>query len=226
MQNILVLKHYKLKNSSGWSRSFNPDNEKYKQFINSYEEMKSMCISSAKKFLLGLDDIVIHNTEADDIQAAFKQHFYDLHDLWKSGNVNILYADLDVLFIREFNWFAVSDYFVMYALANSGLRYHGHNMDKKLWDLAFEKCESWDFDRWAYEQDIYQHMMRHPANWRYQARRTAEYSSLVVNRPTESPAEFFSQNQLCCAVHFHSSQGYRGLSQLNSMKEMFNFLKL
>jgi hypothetical protein len=225
MQNILVLKHYKLKNSSRWCNGQSDlDDEKYKQFINSYEEMKSMCISSAKKFLLGLDDIVIHDTEADNIQAAFKQHFYDLHDIWKSGNVNILYADLDVLFIREFNWFAISDYFVMYDPENSGLRYHGHNMDKKLWDLAFEMCKSWDFDKWAYEQDIYETILRHPANWHYQASRAAEYGWLVVNRPTiKSPEEFFSYYQLCCAVHFHGSQGQ---SRVNSMKEMFDFLKL
>jgi hypothetical protein len=101
-----------------------------------------------KKFLVGLDDIVIHDTEA---QAAFKQHFYDLHDI--EINVNILYADLDVLFIREFNWFAMSDYFVCMTLITAASR-------TQRWDLAFEMCKSWEPNRWAYEQDIYKTMVR------------------------------------------------------------------
>jgi hypothetical protein len=229
MQNILVLKHYKLKNPfRGWPGSQGRpsliEDKTANQSMDVYEEMKSMCIVSAKKFLLGLDEIVVHDTEVDDIQAAFKQHFYDLYDMWKSGSVNILYADLDVLFIRKFNWFDVSDHFVMYDPCNSGVRYHGHNMDEKLWELAFEMCKTWNFNRWSYEQDIYETMVRHPVNWPYQVSQAEEYSRLVTNRPKiESISEFYSQYQDCCAVHYHTSQGQ---SQVNSMKEMSDFLKL
>jgi len=236
MKNILVLKHYKLQNASGWDpeieHRWTPQNytDQIKK-IEQYDEMKKMCVQSAKKFLLGLDDIIIHESEVYDIQHAFKQHFFDLYDIWKQGDVNILYADLDVLFIREFNWFNFSNQFVMYDITNSGIRYHGHDMDPKLWEFAFEQCKFWDTKKWDYEQDIYINMALHPLNWMHKnntisqfSRRVTEYRSLVINEPQEDcPEALYNNNKTCCAVHFHSSQGF---SQIKRMEDMFQFLKI
>ena len=76
----------------------------------------------------------------------------------------MLYADLDVLFARPFDWFGASSHFVMYNNRNSGIRYHGHDMDPTLWEFAFEKCKFWNTKKWDYEQDIYMAMNQHPAN--------------------------------------------------------------
>lgn len=229
MKNILVLKHYKLKSITGW----NPLNEqswgeKERQHqiekIKLYEDMRKMCIFSAEKFLLGLDDIIVHDSEVDNIQAAFKQHFYDLYELWKTKDTNIMYADLDVLFIRKFNWFDFSNKFVMYSTDNSGVRYHGHDMDEDLWDMAFDLCENWDLTKWDYEQDIYIKMVYHPLNWIHQQDKNHDYCKLVVNLPDyDFAVDFYRDNIDCCAVHFHST---RGMDQVDRMTEMFNFIKL
>ena len=177
-----------------------------------------MCISSAKKFISGLDDIIIHETEVDNIQQAFKQHFYDLYDIWKQGNVNILYSDLDVLFTKEFNWFAHSDHFVMYTSWNCGVRYHGHDMDPQLWDFAWDLCKEWDPTNWHYEQDIYKAMLRHDMNWNHYSKNRDIYEKLVVNLPEKDSLE---DSHDSCAVHFHAS---RGDLQINKMKKIFHSL--
>lgn len=229
MNNILVLKHYKVQHASGWhpeNEDTWPDeawDEKMKS-LKRYEEMKEMCLASAKKFLLGLDDIVIHETNVYNIQDGFKQHFFDLYDIWKQGNVNILYADLDVLFIREFNWFEFSDHFVMYHLHNSGIRYHGHDMDPALWDLAFEKCKTWNPKKWDYEQDIYKEMLHYPSNWEHIVKKAVDYSDRVINLPeTDDFDALYQDNKDCCAIHFHGS---RGDVQIDRMNQMFEFLKI
>jgi hypothetical protein len=224
MKNILVLKHYKLKNKTvGWP-SGTPSPLHRLKVIDAYEEMKYMCMASAKHFVLGLDDIVVHNAEVDNIQEAFRQHFYELYDLWKTGDVNILYADLDVLFVKKFNWFDMSDYFVMYDPINSGIRYHKYNMDEKLWELAFEMCKNWNFNKWDYEQDIYKKMWQQ--QYIMQSCQNIHpdiYQRLVINRPEyNSVEEFFKKNSDCCAVHFHASRG----NKLDHIRRMFNFLKI
>ena len=228
MKNILVLKHYNLYHESGWNvkREDGDITDEINwlqriERIERYNEMKRMCLASAEKFLLGLDDIVIHDTDVYDIQAGFKQHFFDLYDLWKQGDVNILYADLDVLFIRPFNWFDFSDHFVMYDLNNSGIRYHGHDMTPDTWELAFKRCQTWNPEQWDYEQEIYKEMARLPSNFEH---RKIEYNDLVINLPKDNnSAELYQANEKCCAVHFHGSHGD---IQINRMKKMFEFLKL
>jgi len=230
MKNVLVLKHYKLKNTSGWDpvkeHLWNDaDHQNRLIKIKQYDDMKKMCVSSAKKFLLSLDEIIVHESEVDNIQTAFKQHFLDLYDLWKNKNTNILYADLDVLFIRKFNWFEFSNKFVMYNKGNSGLRYHGHDMHPDLWNMAFELCSVWDLKKWDYEQGIYIKMVYHPLNWIHQLNRTDQQNkaNMVVNLPDYDSAENFYHNNLNChAIHFHAT---RGESQVNRMVEMFRFLE-
>jgi len=226
MKNILVLKHYKLKNITGWvtKEKDRDDVAERVRKIEQYTEMKHMCILSAKKFLLGLDDIIVHESEVHDIQHGFRQHFFDLYDIWKQKNVNILYADLDVLFIRPFNWFDFSNHFVMYMNQNSGIRYHGHDMDPLLWELAFEQCKSWDSLEWDYEQKIYMGMNQHWANPNPGQTKIMEYGQLVSNLPTyDHPQELYKNNKNCCAIHFHCT---RGNAQFERMKKMFEFLRL
>lgn len=223
MKNILVLKHYKLKNPTGWD----PNNEaewskndilNRIDRISLYEEMKQLCISSAKKFVIGLDDIVVHDSEVDDIQCAFKQHFYDLYRLWSQGNVNILYADLDVLFVRKFDWFANSEKYIMYDDTNSGVRYHGSDMEISLWNHAFELCEKWDSTKWDYEQDIYVSMRNMTAGYIDQQK----YIPLVVNKPDYgSMIDLYHDHPEAKAIHFHST---RGTQQVDKMKSLSKYL--
>jgi hypothetical protein len=231
MKNILVLKHYKLTEMSGWpSEGLWPDDhpliqtvrEQEAERIKRYNNMKSMCCASAEKFILGLDDILIHEAQVDNIQQAFKQHFYDLYDIWAQGHVNILYADLDVLFIKPFDWFEHSDHFVMYTSWNCGVRYHGHDMDPKLWDHAFERCKQRDHTNWQYEQDIYKEMLSDSANWNHYSRNRDLYEKLVINLPeSDSLADICNSNETACAVHFHAT---RGNTQINHMETVFDSL--
>jgi len=205
MKNILVCKHYNLKN-------YDLGNT-----VEDYNQMKKWCIESAKKYIIGLDDVIIHDTPVEDIQGAFRQHFYDLYDLWKTKKFNILYSDLDVLFIRKFNWFDVSKKFIMYHSTNSGLRYHGHDMDETLWQHAFTLIKKWNSSKWDFEQDIYKEMYRLPVNGNFFK------TNLVLNLPQlDDPDKLYETASNSYAIHFHTTNGDK---QFIRMKNMYHFLK-
>jgi hypothetical protein len=207
MKNILVLKYYKLKNYDLGTK------------IEDYNQMKEWCVETAKKNIMGLDDIVVHDTVVQDIQDAFRQHFYDLYDLWKTQKFNILYSDLDVLFIRKLDWFNISKKFILYNGGNSGIRYHGHDMDEKLWQHAFKLAKKWDGLKWHFEQDIYKDMYRHPANGKFFKQ------DLVINLPRLDDPKVLHENAYInniAAIHFHASNGDK---QFIRMKNMYHFLK-
>ena len=207
MKNILVLKYYKLKNYDLGTE------------IEDYIKMKEWCIETAKNNIMGLDDIIVHDTLVENIQDAFRQHFFDLYDLWKTKKFNILYSDLDVLFIRKLDWFNISKKFILYDGGNSGIRYHGHDMDETLWQYAFELLKKWDNSKWHFEQDIYKNMYRLPANEKFFEQ------DLVLNLPRLDDPKVLYENACinnAAAIHFHASNGDK---QFIRMKNMYHFLK-
>jgi hypothetical protein len=208
MRNVLVLKHYQLLEPTGWNDDHTesvPDWE-WEEYQARYQTLRHYCEQSARKNITGLDDIIVHDSPVKDIQAAFKQHFFDLYDVWKQGNTNILYADLDVLFVRPFDWFKASEGFVMYSTGNSGVRYHGHDMDPELWDLAFERVRTWPTTKWDYEQDIYAEMAYAYDNFSSSERDQA-YWKLVLQHPDHDlkPQQILANPDIK-AVHFHSTR--------------------
>ncbi len=107
----------------------------------------------------------------ENIRDVLKINFKEIDDLWKNG-CNILYCDLDVVFLKEAKYVGDFDTFAMFNFTdppqtdvkfekffNCGIRYYPNNMDSQIWDLGIEMLENWNSHRWDCEQVIYNSMM-------------------------------------------------------------------
>jgi hypothetical protein len=162
-KNIVVTKMYKI---------YLDDTEKYYENFNyfaytgvyqKYMQMYQYMMCSATNCITDMDQMVVHTGHANNILEVFKDHGYRTHDLWKQGNINIIYADVDVLFTKPRPWFDIlnHDQEIGYRTLghNCGIRYYGANMDQSVWDTMFEHFEKWDHTRYDYEQDVYSKIM-------------------------------------------------------------------
>ena len=170
--NILVCKNYTVVDHSKWYG----DRTNESNLEDSYTAMEKLCVASAKQYIKDLDEVKVFRGNADNIRDVFKINFYEIYDLWKEGH-NILYADLDVLFVKEVEYFDQFDKFAMFNLTdptstrdehynvkfehffNCGIRYYPKDMDQSVWDLGIEMVENWNPERWDSEQIIYNAMM-------------------------------------------------------------------
>jgi hypothetical protein len=173
MKNYLVAKNYTITDHTKWY----DDRSNETSLVENYGEMEKILVETARKHLLKLDDIIVHRGKAAHIRDVFKLHFKEIYDLWKSEKCNILYTDLDVVFLQDATFFGAYDFFAMFNFTdpvstvdehygltfekffNCGVRYYPHNMDEKIWDLGFEMLENWNPDRWDAEQVIYNNML-------------------------------------------------------------------
>lgn len=172
MKNILVLKNYDITDHTQW-----PSDRTHETGLKEgYNDMEKMCVSSARKYLDDLDDIIVSRGKAENIRDVFVSHFHDIYDIWKQGN-NVLYTDLDVLFVKPVKVFGEFDFFGMFNLTsppvtrctkrnvnlgayfNCGIRYYPANMSQAIWDKGFQMLEDWDSGRWDAEQIMYNIMM-------------------------------------------------------------------
>jgi len=221
VKNILVLKNYKIADHSKWynNRSTEPG------LVENYKAMEEMCINSAHKNIPNLDDVVVFTGEADNIRDVFKKNFYEIYDLWKEGN-NILYCDLDVVFLHRADYFNQFEYFSMFNYTdprstidehydleiehffNCGIRYYPADMSQDVWDIGLGMLDNWNPERWDSEQIIYNAMM-----W------SQDISLADVLKPALAYQFLYSDQQDLCnewngtkiedanAVHVHGSRG-------------------
>ena len=170
--NILVCKNYTVSDHTKWYG----DRTNESNLENNYTAMEHLCVASANQYIKDLDEVKVFRGNADNIRDVFKINFYDIYELWKEGH-NILYADLDVLFVKDVQYFDQFNKFAMFNLTdptsttdshynvkfnhffNCGIRYYPKDMDQSVWDLGIEMVENWNPDRWDSEQIIYNAMM-------------------------------------------------------------------
>lgn len=172
MSNILILKNYTITDHTKWynDRSNEPN------LVENYSAMEEICISSAQKNLLDLDDIIVTRGTEENIRDVFCDHFEEIYEYWHEGN-NILYADLDVVFKKPVKVFDQHSVFSMFNYTdppstqcshynitlpnffNCGVRYYPQDMDEDIWIRGFQMLANWNPDRWDSEQIIYNAMM-------------------------------------------------------------------
>lgn len=170
--NILVCKNYTITDHTKWYN----DRTNETGLVENYTAMEELCVASAKKYVKDLDEVKVFRGEADNIRDVFKINFYEIYDLWQQGN-NILYVDLDVIFINNAEYFNQFDKFAMFNFTdpssttdshyditlpqffNCGIRYYPSSMDQSIWDKGIAMVENWNPDRWDCEQVIYNAMM-------------------------------------------------------------------
>lgn len=172
-KNYLVFKNYTIEDQTKWynDRSLETD------LTDNYKAMEKIATESAMKNLQNVDAIRVFRGTANDIREVFRKNFYEIYELWKEGN-NILYCDLDVVFMNPVDVFGTFDNkFRMFNLTdpmtttdehygvsfphyfNCGIRYYPKDMSQEVWDLGIEMVENWNPDRWDSEQIIYNAMM-------------------------------------------------------------------
>lgn len=238
-KNILVCKNYTVTDHTKWYNDRTTENN----MVNNYDQMEKICLASAEKNLVGLDDIVVFRGEADNIRDVFKQNFYEIHDLWAQGN-NILYADLDVVFLNQWQCFEPTYLFSMYNLTdptntedrfynvkfpfyfNCGIRYYPYKMMQSVWDIGFEMFENFNPDRWDAEQIIYNAMM-----WSQSPHIGDFYRNRNAYQMLQSPMTSGGQSlnrqfngeldiKDAFAVHIHGSRGSG--ERLEIMNNLYN----
>lgn len=173
IKNYLVAKNYKIVDHTKWY----DDRTQESNLVQNYSEMEKILIDSAKEHLVDLDDVVVHRGEAEHIRDVFRVHFKEIYDLWKSEPCNILYCDLDVVFLKQAQFFNQFDFFAMFNFTdptrttdehynltferffNCGVRYYPHTMKQEIWDLGFQMLDNWNPNRWDAEQVIYNNML-------------------------------------------------------------------
>lgn len=227
-QNLLVLKNYKIADHRSWHR----DRSKEQHLAENYQAMEKITIRSARRYLSNLDGIKVFRGKARSMGDAFRLNFYEIYDLWQQGH-NVLYADVDVVFMRAACYFSESSVFRMYNLTdptatndtfynmkfpyffNCGIRYYPKDMKQSVWDLGLSMARRWNSKRWDSEQVIYNAMM-----WSQGIKLEDVYSPAhayqwLFEDPCKSREAIEISNERfnridwrkCSAIHVHGSRG-------------------
>jgi hypothetical protein len=232
-KNILVSKNYTVADHSKWYENRQHEHD----LADNYTAMEQLMVSSAQQHVNGLSDIVIHRGNAENIREVFREHFFEIYELWKTG-CNILYVDLDVLFLKPYSVFGEHDRFMMFNYTspkhtkdthynitiqhyfNCGVRYYPSTMPQSCWQVGIDMINNWNPKRWDSEQVIYNQMM-----WSQNIDvSTALKPALAYQyiNDTEASNNRFNQLELseACAVHFHGTRNSK--KRLAKMRELCN----
>lgn len=234
MKNYLVTKNYKIVDHTQWfedrSNEFN--------LVENYAKMENILVDTAKQHLVDLDDVIVHRGEATHIRDVFREHFKEIYNLWKSEPCNILYCDLDVVFLQQARFFGQYDFFAMFNFTdpthtidehygltfdrffNCGVRYYPHTMRQETWDLGFKMLDNWNPERWDSEQVIYNQML-----WSQDVPPQKFYRpdlsfQMLFEQPLHQGNQVFNRIDIrqAAVVHVHGSRGSG--NRLEIMKQL------
>jgi len=183
MKNYLIRSLYKIK-SPIWFDDRSNEGDLYDWYM----KMHDISLRSFEKNLQGDWEFLFFNKEVENIQEVFKDHFFEIYDIWKQGDTNILYCGPDNIMMKPTTIFGEYDDFRMFNYTdpksfndpnkynmkhehfyNADVRYYPSTMSQDIWDMGLEMAENWDFDCWNTEQIILNKMLwdqpnRSPAN--------------------------------------------------------------
>ena len=144
----------------------------------SYMKMHDISLRSFEKHLQGDWEFKFFNKEVENIQEVFKDHFFEIYDIWKQGDTNILYCGPDNIMMKPTDFFGKYDDFMMFNYTdpkssvepnhyniqhqhffNADVRYYPSTMSQQIWDMGLEMAENWDFNSWNTEQFILNKML-------------------------------------------------------------------
>lgn len=160
-----------------------------------YARMQDLSIKSFQNHLKGEWELIYLQGTLPSLQESFIFTFEKVYQLWKTENCNILYADPDTLCLRDVEIFNKNYTACFEKNYTSGIRYINHNLPQENWDLALEKIKTWDYGKYAYEQDVV-----------YAALNVAgpKVSELVGETPIDELDQVTYNDQKI--IHLHSSR--------------------
>ena len=143
-----------------------------------YMKMHDISLRSFEKHLQGDWEFIFFNKEVQNIQEVFKDHFFEIYDIWKEGNCNILYCGPDNIMMKPTEFYGKYNDFMMFNYTdpktsiepnhyniqhehffNADVRYYPNTMSQDIWDMGLEMAENWDFNSWNTEQFILNKML-------------------------------------------------------------------
>lgn len=157
MKNILVTKFYTITD-----RFFVYDDMEKVQ--HRYTQARDILLASADKWLQDVDEVIVDTHTVKHDQEMFLHHTQRLEQLYNAEPCNILYCDLDIVFVKPTRVFGVFEDFSMCS-GNCGVRYYpAGGVTEQQWQIQREWVSNWktEFDtveehihHWQYEQDMY-----------------------------------------------------------------------
>lgn len=143
-----------------------------------YMKMHDISLRSFEKHLQGDWEFIFFNKEVENIQEVFKDHFFEIYDIWKQGDCNILYCGPDNIMMKPTEMFGKYDDFRMFNYTdpkssvepnhynvqhkhffNADVRYYPSTMSQEIWDMGLDMANNWDFNSWNTEQFILNKML-------------------------------------------------------------------
>ena len=109
MKNYLIRSLYKIK-SPIWFEDRSGEGDLYDWYM----KMHDISLRSFEKHLQGDWEFVFFNKEVENIQEVFKNHFFEIYDIWKQGDTNILYCGPDNVVMKPTEFFGKYDDFMMF----------------------------------------------------------------------------------------------------------------
>ena len=236
MKNYLVAKKYTVNDHTKWF----DDRTSEINLVENYSEMEKLLTESAQTHLVGLDEIIVHRGEAEHIRDVFRIHFEEIYNLWKSEPCNILYSDLDVVFLDTARYFDQYDFFAMFNFTdppstvdehygltferffNCGIRYYPRTMKQETWDIGFEMLKNWNPERWDSEQVIYNQMLWSQDIPPQRFYRPDLAFQMLNENPLHQQNTDFNRISVvsAAAVHVHGSRGSG--NRLQIMKDLLD----
>jgi len=173
MKNYLIRSLYKIK-SPMWFEDRSAEGDLYDWYM----KMHDISLRSFEKHLQGDWEFIFFNKEVDNIQEVFKDHFFEIYDIWKQGDTNILYCGPDNIMMKPTKFFGEYNDFRMFNYTdpktsiepnhydiqhkhffNADVRYYPSTMSQDIWDMGLEMANNWDFNSWNTEQFILNKML-------------------------------------------------------------------
>ena len=143
-----------------------------------YMKMHDISLRSFEKHLQGDWEFIFFNKEVQNIQEVFKDHFFEIYDIWKEGDCNILYCGPDNIMMKPTEFYGKYNDFMMFNYTdpktsiepnhyniqhehffNADVRYYPNTMSQDIWVMGLEMAENWDFNSWNTEQFILNKML-------------------------------------------------------------------
>lgn len=174
MKNYLVKSLFQVQDAD-WkvlNRSHEPN------LFDSYVSMHEISTATYKHFLQGEWELKFITGEVDQINQAFEQTFWAIHDLWHSEPCNILYTDPDTIAVKPIEFWDRYQHFLMFNYTdprqfnkpnpynrsyehffNAGVRYFPSTMSESIWQLGADMARTWDYSTYDTEQIILNAML-------------------------------------------------------------------
>ena len=173
MKNYLIRSLYKIK-SPMWFEDRSNEGDLYDWYM----KMHDISLRSFEKHLQGDWEFIFFNKEVQNIQEVFKDHFFEIYDIWKEGDCNILYCGPDNIMMKPTEFYGKYNDFMMFNYTdpktsiepnhyniqheqffNADVRYYPNTMSHDIWDMGLEMAENWVFKSWNTEQFILNKML-------------------------------------------------------------------